>query len=398
MGRFRASYVDPTGATKIEWIEGPSVEWVLAHLERKGARLISVDESHLSTEGRNIAAEAAFVQKLAPQRAPLPSPPSPDEATDVPAFIDERLARPAPKKMPTPAKAAIRWLRLAAVFGVYAWLQRPAAGGRPSFLFTMCATAALATLVMGAFRVAPHWLGERARHARAWRDWPSVLRLTAIAAWHPLIRSRPALRYSFGTLRAAALAGTGRIDEGLALIERVARDNRQPESVVLMAKAAVYLAINRPDEGIALRRRAALDPARAFMNVDVAIAILEYRGDAEDARAQLAKVTARPASMLEAAFRSLAQGLLDIEEGRPTEAVAALTRARSAFEREVPLRALDAVILWSDPFLCLALARAGEAERATAMLPRVTRYLKATSQPRWLTRCREALARSRDLA
>jgi hypothetical protein len=102
-------------------------------------------------------------------------------------------------------------------------------------------------------------------------------------------------------------------------------------------------------------------------------------------------VTTRPTSLLEAAFRSLAQGLLDLEEGRAAEAVGALTRARRAFEREAS-SAIEGLLLWTDPFLCLALARAGEVESARALLPRVTRYLEATSQPAWLRRCQEALA------
>jgi Flp pilus assembly protein TadD len=257
---------------------------------------------------------------------------------------------------------------------------------------------AASIVVLGAVFVSPMWLDARTRGASAWRDWPAVLRLTSAALRHPIIRGMPALRYNFGTLRAAALAGTGRLDEALALVDRVGRDNRQDQSLIDMAKSTVLLRANRYDEAIERRRGAATDPARPGIKVDLAIALLEHRRDVDGAREQLAKVDTPPTSLLEAAFRSLASGLLELEEGRPAEAVTALTRARSAFEREVPATSLEGVMLWTDPFLCLALAQAGERERARAMLPRVTRYLTAVQHPEWLQRCRAAVERNEDRA
>ncbi len=123
----------------------------------------------------------------------------------------------------------------------------------------------------------------------------------------------------------------------------------------------------------------------------VLVLVVEYRRDLHGAREELAKVTTPPTSLLEAAFRSVAQGLLDIEEGRPADAVLSLTRARRAFERDAAASSVEGLLLWISPFLCLALAQAGHVEKARAMLPHVTRYLEATSLPEWLQRCRDAL-------
>jgi hypothetical protein len=390
--RFRASYVERSGAQRVVFVEGASAASVALQLERSGARGVSVIEDFLSLEGRDLAAEQAHWQERAAGAPSVPAHLSPIATTDVATFIDERLALPAPKPPPTPARAALSWLGAAVVVGVIGGLgQRGPNGGRMSALNVVIM---LGVLGWGTLAVTPLWLDARTRHARAWRDWPAVLRLTALAAWHPLIRSRPALRYGFGTLRAAALAGTGRLEEALALVERVGRDNRLSESLIDSARANVYLAVNRHDEGIELRRRVAQDPTRVGARVDLAVALLQYRRDTVGAHEQLTAVTAPPTSLLEAAFRSLARGLLDIEEGRPAEAVVALGRARRAFEREAAGPQLEGVLLWLDPFLCSALALAGEREKALAMLPRVTRYLEATSQPEWLLRCREALTSS----
>jgi hypothetical protein len=392
MPSFRATYVEPGGATRVARIEGPSAAWVMQRLEQDGARNVSVHEDLLAPDGRDLDAEVAMLQRHAPALAAIPRAAGSPAPLDVAAFIDERLAGPRPKPLPTPGRAALGWLWPAGIFAVAAWLKRPASGATAGLGFKIDVALAVLLFGWGALAVTPLWLDGAARRARAWRDWPAVLRLTAVATWHPLIRSRPALRYGFGTLRAAALAGSGRLEEGLALIERVSKDNRMATSLVDNGKAGVYLAINRPDEAIELRRRVAQDPARHGSKVDLAIALLEHRGDIAGARQELAEVTTRPVSLLEAAFRSVAKGLIDLEEGRAIEAVAALTRARSAFEREAPVSTREGILLWTDPFLCLALARAGEVGRANAMLPRVTRFLEATSQPRWLKRCREALA------
>lgn len=393
MARFRATFVEPSGASRTEILDGPSAQFVMALLEQRGARFVSVLEEFLSAEGRDLAAESLHAARRAPPRLAA-VPPGGEAKADLVPYIEERLDLPPPKPGLTPARAARGWFWQAAAFGTAAWLTRPSALGLHGSRSGLTAAVVLATLTVGALSVAPLWLDFRARHARAWRDWPALLRWTALASWLPSVRSKPALRYGFGTLRAAALAGTGRVDEALALVERVGGDNKVASSVIDSAKAGVYLAINDYDRAIELRRRVAEDPARVGARVDLAIALLEYRRDAAGAREQLAEVVAPPTSLIEAAFRSLAVGLLDLEQGRPTDAVVTLRRARRAFERDVPRAAIEGILLWTDPFLCLALAQSGGREQARRLLPRVARYLKATSQPAWLERCNDALGQS----
>jgi hypothetical protein len=390
MPRFRVSFVDRNGSVKVENTAGPTAHWVSQHYQSLGARRVSVTEDLLAPDGRDLAREAAYHRNLQPSAIETQAPSG--SSTTLAAFIDERLGQRLPKKRTTPTSAARSWAWLAAMFATVACLQRPAHGHAPTLAFKVDVILAVLMLLWGALAVTPLWLDGRVRHARAWRNWPAVLRLTAVAAWHPFIRRRPALRYGFGTLRAAALAGKGRIDEAAALIERVSRDNGHCQAQIDMAIANAYFAANRYDEGIALRRRATRDPTRLHMNIDLAVALLEYKGDVAGAREHLARVDTPPASLLEAAFRSLAAGLLDIEEGRPADAVLALKRTRRAFEQEVPPSALEGPMLWTAPFLCLALAQSGDRDEARALLPTVATYAKATSQPAWFERCQKALA------
>lgn len=390
MLRFRVSFVDRNGRVKVEHMAGPTAHWVSQHYQRLGARRVSVMEDLLAPDGRDLAREAAYHRNLQPSAIETQTPSG--ASTALAAFIDERLGQGLPKQRTTPTSAARSWAWFAAVFAGLACLQRPVQGRVATLPFKVDVILAALILIWGALAVTPLWLDGRVRHARAWRNWPAVLRLTAVAAWHPFIRRKPALRYGFGTLRAAALAGTGRIDEAAALIERVARDNGHCRAQIDMAIANAYFAANRYDEGIALRRRAAQDPTRLHMNIDLAVALLEYKGDVAGAREHLSRVDTPPTSLIEAAFRSLAVGLLDIEEGRPADAVVALKRTRRAFEQESPPSALEGILLWTAPFLCLALAQSGDREEARRLLPTVAKYAQATSQPAWFERCQKALA------
>jgi tetratricopeptide (TPR) repeat protein len=384
--------VDAAGRSRVEFIEGPSGEWVQANLQSKGARHVSVVESILSIDEHDLKGVERMLQRREPRFDATPEATPSSAPSSIAAYIDATLERPAPKPLTTPVRAARGWLLQAGFFAVVAWLVRPQYGASPTTEFKLAVAVAVLMVPWGAMAVAPLWLEGRTRRARAWNDWPKVLRLTALASLHPFIRSRPALRWSFGTQRAAALAGSGRLDEALELVERVGRDNGMTQSLVTGQKANLYVAMHRYDEAIALRRQSVQDPARRRSKVDLAIALLQHRRDVAAARAELADLTERPLSLLEAAFRSFAYGLLDLEEGRFSEAVASITRARRAFERAAAAVSQEGLMLWTAPPLCVALARSGQREQAAAMLPRVTQYLQATGQPEWLERCREAIA------
>src|SRR5580692_2306608 len=137
MQRFRASYFDPGGSPKVVWINAPNAASAVAYLEKRGARYVSLLSVPLSNKGRDLQAEAALVQRHAGRIPPVSESTRGKEgtATDLASFVDERLALPAPRPLPTPAKAALQWIAIAFVLAVAAWLNRPRSGATAGFSF-----------------------------------------------------------------------------------------------------------------------------------------------------------------------------------------------------------------------------------------------------------------------
>src|SRR2546428_404353 len=140
MPRYRASYVDAVGKAKVDWLEGPSARWVFLRLERSGARQVSVMEDFLASGGRDLAAEARYEEERAADRRGIGSPGT--AASDVGAYLDSHLARPAAKSHVTPLRAMWGWTWPSALFALGAWMTQPAPGA-PSRGFRILALLAV---------------------------------------------------------------------------------------------------------------------------------------------------------------------------------------------------------------------------------------------------------------
>jgi tetratricopeptide (TPR) repeat protein len=118
---------------------------------------------------------------------------------------------------------------------------------------------------------------ERLERAIALGRWDKALRLSA------RVDSLPAAELA--ARRAAALAGSGRLDEALDLIERYADDPKWPEWLYWMYRADVLTFGGNQDECIAsLRQAMRLSPLNATVMLVLAVKLLRQRGDVSAAR------------------------------------------------------------------------------------------------------------------
>jgi hypothetical protein len=336
--------------------EGPSIEWVRANLAREGAREIVVhSEDILSTEGRDLAGESV----LEPQPA------------------NETLRH-----------ALRKWglvIGLLVAFDAYRCVRQGLAA------LTHWTTALTVAVTIGAvLAVSPVWLFAEVQWASVRHDWRRVLRLLPWLERNPLLQI-PAMKYNFGSIRAKALAGLGRLDEGLAIFDRVAPRSGMSSGAQKSARSAVFVVAHRYEEVVRLRREAvAEDPKCA---IDAASGLLRYGGDPEEARAILDGCADSARSVLEQMFYDYARGLLEQADGHHQEALERLERAHAMLRlhlAHMPSTQYGLGALF-DGLRALSLAKLGRSDEARALLARHEAYLRVADEEPLVERVRTAI-------
>ena len=359
MPRYKVSYTNSEGEEQWAYLEGQSVEWVHAHLTRAGASAVQVHvEDILPPDGRDLAAEGKW--KPVPPNATL-------------------------------WQALRTWGGVIAcmiAFDVWEWRRSP----DDSILSHWGSLVTLATIAWAILKVAPVALFQEAYRARVWHDWPRLLRILPLLERNPVSRT-PAQRWMWASLRATALAGLGRIDEAMSLLDSAPRTSALSAAALDTVRSSLLISVRRYDEAIELRRRAAIsDPKHAL---DAAIAMLRYGGDVEEARALLASRGGVALTELERAFLEYARGLLAIADARFDEAAAHLASALTIADAQIkmpPQRlGFTAPI---EAFHAVALAEGGDTVAAQRIVERLATFLTAADESVLLERARQAVARS----
>jgi hypothetical protein len=352
MPRYLVSYSSADGKPTREYVEGPSILGVRDELARGGASDVRVHmEDILSREGRNVAAEGKHTAT-----APMV------------AFW----------------KAVRQWsigLGLGAAFEVWRWAST---GTWSAFWLAVLAVGVL----WAAMSVSPLPLNEACERARVWHDWERVLSLLPFLTANPLMRS-PAMQYNFGSMRASALAGLGRLDEARHALDRVGPASGLSREALDVVRSSLLILAHRHDEAIVLRRRAAA--ANPKHGLDAAIAILRWGEDLPGARALLEERERADLTELERAFLSWGMGLLALAEGEPRAALALFDASRAVLGDNIPSPARrESLQLLMDSFRILALAGDGRVSEARPLLGAVTPFLTATD-PDLLEQCEAAV-------
>lgn len=245
-----------------------------------------------------------------------------------------------------------------------------------------------AVIVLLVELVGPGRKFERVMAYNAWARWAAML--------HTLRSIRgivPAPRYAF--FEAKALAGLGRLDAALEVVQPFAEDPRLPAWLYWDLLADVFHVAKLPDRAIECMEKAVESaPDNPTVLLDLAMPLLRYRRDAARARPLLERAREHEITDMLAPFLLGAEGVLALEEGRPDRARELLeeaVRQAQRFRHATALvgGAIDAL----HTYLTLACAAAGDQAAAEEHFRLAEPRLRAFEATDLIERCEATLGR-----
>jgi len=279
----------------------------------------------------------------------------------------------------------IMWFILLPAAG---WLAHWALAGEGWGVFETIAAALLLIPVAFALYL---WLSpsglpySRTLRAVGWARWEEVLRLLPRLEKCDLPASEVPVR------RAQALAGLGRLAEALTGYA-VCRE-QLPGFMFWGYQALIYQAAgDRPRVLAALERAYELAPTLPAILIDYATALVMVRRDTRQARDLLAEARRHAVSDTAQPFLLAGEGLVELEEGRPAEAV---ERLEEAIRLVDPFLRGNPSVLVSGAriraHLCLSHAALGDTSAARRRLREARPLLLVHHVDDLLQRCEEAV-------
>jgi tetratricopeptide (TPR) repeat protein len=230
---------------------------------------------------------------------------------------------------------------------------------------------------------------RRLMEAVAWAKWDEVLGLADAAAGNV-----PAEEIAFQ--KAKALAGLGRIDEGLGLVEYLADGKKMPLSTYWSRVAGLYTTAKRPDDSkAAMEKSLEFAPENATLLIDMAESEVWLRHNSKRARELLDRARTHAISDLLQPFVINTEGLIQLEEGRAREARQLLEQAfekAKVFRHASPL--MEARLDRMHVPLVLACAAEGDLESAERHWRIAKPRLVAFKLDDDIARCEKALGLS----
>lgn len=155
----------------------------------------------------------------------------------------------------------------------------------------------------------------------SWGRWDSVLPLL------PKVADRLPPQQT-ALLQAKALAGSGRLDEGLRCLAPFGEGLLMPKWLYWASLSRIYSAACHADgELAALEKAAALAPENAYALLELAAARLRYRDDTDEAQALLNRARYNAISDVAAPNLRLVEGILLRQKGNIDEAKNCLQQA-----------------------------------------------------------------------
>ena len=231
-------------------------------------------------------------------------------------------------------------------------------------------------------KAAPYRRVLRAVLRGRWEDIPRHLRRVRIQL--------PPFERPFR--EAQALAGSGRLDEGLDHFRPVADDPAVPPHLYWSYKALIFQTARERQKALECNARAAeLAPTNPIAQIEYALGLLTVKGDTRQARERLTIARKHALSDVGVLFLLFAEGVLAIEERHANDAVPLLQAAAKGlrpFTGGNP--AVGTIIARIQANLALAHAAAGDLEAARRAYRKAEPILAAHDALE-LARCREVL-------
>ncbi|HEV7226117.1 MAG TPA: hypothetical protein VGN42_25645 [Pirellulales bacterium] len=194
--------------------------------------------------------------------------------------------------------------------------------------------------------------------------------------------------------RAKALAGLGRLAEGLEFVAPLASDPDAPRWLYFSRLSDVYAAANDWEAALtSLEKASAIAPGNATILIDLAMSLLTRQRDLPRARQLLEQARAHALSDALAPAAAAVEGVLLLEEHKPDQARVKLEAGMAGlnkFRAASPL--MGALLDRFRAYLALALAAVGDRAAAEREFRLAEPRLVALRRDELLARCRQAIA------
>jgi hypothetical protein len=372
--KFRAE--DAAGTKYHNVVSAGSLPEARGILEHRGYRRIEFfDDEHAGDIQRSIQASEEI----------------PAWAKDEPVDVEEELAANArqgvARKLWWAFKGHLIFIAPLAIWNVVSWRGERPFGWGDWLGFVLTPLYAL----FFCYCVAPMVLFELLLEACVWHDWAAARRRIRLArALRRVMRAGiPELELQIRD--AYALAGQGRVAEGLAAFERLRGQPGMGDGMYFSRLSSVYeYAHDIPGMIRCLEQAAALSTGASEW-IDVATARIRHARDVAGAKAALEKTTGKEIPVLAAAGLDRCRGMIAVEEGDHRAACALLVRALGPLQEHAGNPLIQSWIAETRAYLAIAQAGAGERDAALAHLRAIEHFLATTKEDALLARCRTAV-------
>jgi tetratricopeptide (TPR) repeat protein len=224
--------------------------------------------------------------------------------------------------------------------------------------------------------------------AADWNRWGKVLTLVARLQWVGRLRTVKLSVMELTRYRAGALAGLGRLEEGLALLKTCEGQPDCPGWLHALLVAGLYDIARQPDKAIECNLASlALQPTSVAW-LDLANRFVRYPGDAVKARIALDEAEKSPLSDLSQPFALRCEGVIAYLEGDYVLAQRQLETGIAMVEAAKGRPYRDGYLAIARGYLCCALAKRGDLAGANQCFARAEKYLLATGEVELLAECR----------
>ena len=230
------------------------------------------------------------------------------------------------------------------------------------------------------------------------RRFEKMLNSLSWARWEEALQMLPSLKgevpdFELDICRACALAGLGRLEEGLTTVEKHAHSEATPHWMYYNRLAEVYESAKMHDKSLdCLRQSYEAAPDNPTAKLDYAFGLLKAEKNLDLAQQLIESAESQHLSDILVMFLPYIKGLAALNARKHAEAVALL---RSAETELRPLAARVAMIGESidrcAAYLAIALANVGELCEAERLFEKARPRLEALNADRLIQRYRNAL-------
>ncbi len=218
--------------------------------------------------------------------------------------------------------------------------------------------------------------------------------------WKEVLKRAPALRGHIPDLEldiriATALAGQGKLDEGLRLVAPYAQQADVPQWMYHARLAEIYIAARQPEEALKCQMQSyELAPDNSTVMLDLAMGLLKNQQDTPRAQQLIAEVESQHVSDVVEVFVGLAKSMLALNTGKYREAAEGFQEGEEALAPmaggSAPVRS---AVDMSRAYRAIALAHLGEKDAAENLFKSVRKRWEALPGNRLVERFDQAMGR-----